>query len=128
MTSEPARRGLDVQAVNARVASHGGWVLGIIVRDATPHAVAWRWWSGTSTGTALSLEELLALVAPQWAVRRARARAAHAILTAQLEADRRSPRRVPRPRRGRRLAGYQVGAMSASVRSMHQSAESEPIA
>jgi hypothetical protein len=40
------------------------------------------------------LDRLLALVAPQWALRRARARAAHATLTAQLEADRRIPRRV----------------------------------
>jgi hypothetical protein len=40
------------------------------------------------------LDRVLALVAPQWALRRARARAAHAALTAQLEADRRAPRRV----------------------------------
>jgi hypothetical protein len=44
--------------------------------------------------TQVGIDRVLAFVAPQWALRRARARAAHARLTAQLEADRRTPRRV----------------------------------
>jgi hypothetical protein len=40
------------------------------------------------------LERLLLIVAPQWALRRARARAAHAAFTAQQELDRRHPENV----------------------------------
>ena len=51
----PAREpGLEVRPVEARLVSRYGWVIGIVVSQASPHAVAWRWWSGTSSGMALS--------------------------------------------------------------------------
>jgi hypothetical protein len=55
--------GLDVHPVEARLVSRYGWVIGIVVCQASPHAVAWRWWSGTSSGIALSEADAVARVA-----------------------------------------------------------------
>ena len=52
--------GLDVHAVDALLVSRHGWVIGIVVCQASPHAVAWRWWSGTSSGIALSEADAVA--------------------------------------------------------------------
>jgi hypothetical protein len=61
-------------------------------------------------GTLPYLERLLLRLAPQWALRRAKARAAHAALLARSELDRRHPENVrymSNGERGRRRAsGY----------------------
>jgi hypothetical protein len=49
--------------IDARLVSRYGWVVGIVVRQASPHAIAWRWWSGTSSGPALSEADAVARVA-----------------------------------------------------------------
>jgi hypothetical protein len=36
---------LAVHPVEACLVSRYGWVIGIVVCQASPHAVAWRWWS-----------------------------------------------------------------------------------
>src|SRR5262249_35026895 len=46
--------GIAVHQVEARLVVRHGWVCGIVVRQVSPHAVAWRWWSGTAPGPALS--------------------------------------------------------------------------
>jgi hypothetical protein len=55
--------GVAVELVEARLVSRYGWVIGIVACQASPHAVAWRWWSGTSSGIALSEAEAVARVA-----------------------------------------------------------------
>jgi hypothetical protein len=55
--------GLYVHTVEARLVSRYGWVIGIVVCQASPHAVAWGWWSGTSSGIALSEADAVARVA-----------------------------------------------------------------
>jgi hypothetical protein len=59
----PGSGGVAVEPVEARLVSRYGWVIGIVVRQASPHAVAWRWWSGTASGTALSESDAVARVA-----------------------------------------------------------------
>jgi hypothetical protein len=59
----PLPEGVAVHPIEARLVSRHGGVFGIVVRDATPHAVAWRWWSGTAAGTAVSEADAVARVA-----------------------------------------------------------------
>jgi hypothetical protein len=54
---------VEVHPVEARLVARHGWVIGVVVRQASPHAVAWRWWSGTSSGIALSEADTMARVA-----------------------------------------------------------------
>jgi hypothetical protein len=46
--------GVVVHQVEASLVSRDGWVLGIVVRHATPLATAWRWYRGSASGVALS--------------------------------------------------------------------------
>src|SRR5262249_3003489 len=55
--------GLDVHPVEARLVSRHGWVIGIVVCQVSPHAVAWRWWSGTSSEIAFSEADAVACLA-----------------------------------------------------------------
>jgi hypothetical protein len=59
----PLPDGVAVHQVEARLVARHGWILGIVVRHARPHAVAWRWWAGTASGTALSETDAVARVA-----------------------------------------------------------------
>jgi hypothetical protein len=52
--------GFTVHQVDARLVARHGLVVGIVARQASPHAVAWRWWSGTAAGTALSEADAIA--------------------------------------------------------------------
>src|SRR5262245_49547839 len=45
---------VELHQVEASLVARHGWLLGVIVRDATAHAVAWRWWAGGAAGVALS--------------------------------------------------------------------------
>ena len=55
--------GIAVHRVEARQVSRHGWVLGIVIRDSTPLATAWRWWTGSASGVALSEANAVARVA-----------------------------------------------------------------
>jgi hypothetical protein len=55
--------GVAVHQVDACLVSRRGWVLGIVVRHATPLATAWRWWTGSASGVALSEADAVARVA-----------------------------------------------------------------
>jgi hypothetical protein len=62
----PAPTGPDdvaVHQVEASLIARQGWVLGIVVRHATPLATAWRWYTGTASGVALSAADAVARVA-----------------------------------------------------------------
>jgi hypothetical protein len=52
--------GVAVHQVDARLVTRHGWVCGIVVRQASPRAVAWRWWAGTASGMALSETDAVA--------------------------------------------------------------------
>jgi hypothetical protein len=55
--------GVVVHQVEASLVSRDGWVLGIVVRHATPLATAWRWYRGSASGVALSEADTVARVA-----------------------------------------------------------------
>jgi hypothetical protein len=55
--------GVTVHQVEASLVARQGWVLGIVVRHATPLATAWRWWAGRASGVALSEADAVARVA-----------------------------------------------------------------
>ena len=55
--------GVVVHQVEASLVSRDGWVLGIVVRHATPLATAWRWYRGSASGVALSEADAVARVA-----------------------------------------------------------------
>jgi len=59
----PVPAGIAVHRVDALLVARAGWTTGIVVRQAGACAVAWRWWSGTSSGTALSETDAVARVA-----------------------------------------------------------------
>ena len=59
----PLPEGVAVHQVAAGLVARHGWLLGIVVRHASPHGVAWRWWAGTASGTALSEADAVARVA-----------------------------------------------------------------
>jgi hypothetical protein len=52
--------GIDLHQVETRLVARQGWVLGIIVRHATPLVTAWRWWTGSASGVALSEADAVA--------------------------------------------------------------------
>jgi hypothetical protein len=54
---------VTVHQVEAHLVARQGWVLGIVVRHATPLATAWRWWTGRASGVALSETDAVARVA-----------------------------------------------------------------
>jgi len=60
--ARPLPDGVALHQVEAHLVSRQGWVVGIVVRHATPLATAWRWWARTASGTALSLEDALCRV------------------------------------------------------------------
>jgi hypothetical protein len=51
-----------VHQVDAQLVSKLGWVVGAIVPHITPLAIAHRWWTRTTSGTALSPSDALARV------------------------------------------------------------------
>jgi hypothetical protein len=54
---------VTVHQVDASLVARQGWVCGIVVRHATPLATAWRWWTGSASGVALSEADAVARVA-----------------------------------------------------------------